>query len=51
MNSQEVHARVKARIWQALAQNNLSLAELPKEKLEALVSLTAEAALLELDGY
>ena len=51
MTSQEIHARVKARIWQMIAQSDLSLTELPKEKLEALVSLTAESALLELDGY
>lgn len=51
MTSQEAHARVKARVWQSIAQSDLSITELPKEKLEALVSMTAEAALLELDGY
>ena len=51
MTSQEAHARVKARIWQAIAQNNLTIPELPKEKMEALVSVATEAALLELDGY
>ncbi len=51
MTSQEAHARVKSRIWQAIAQSDLSITELPKEKLEALVSMTTEAALLELDGY
>lgn len=51
MSSQEAHARVKARIWQTIAQSDLSLTEMPKEKLEALVSITTEAALLELDNY
>lgn len=51
MTSQEAHARVKARIWQAIAQNNLLVPEMPKEKLEALVSVATEAALLELDSY
>jgi hypothetical protein len=51
MTSQEVHARVKARIWQTIAQSDFSLTELPKEKLDTLVNIATESALLELDSY
>lgn len=46
----EVHARVKARIWQAIAQSGMDLSALPKETVEKLVDLTTESALLEMDA-
>lgn len=45
----ETHARVQARVWQALAQTDLDTGAIDKELLETLVDLTTEAALLELD--
>lgn len=49
MNVTEARARIKARVWQTLAQSELSLKSLPEEELEALVSLVTDAALLEID--
>jgi len=51
MNLKELHGQVKAKVWQALAQGELNLSELPREKLEALVSLVADTAILEVDAY
>jgi hypothetical protein len=45
----ESQARVRARIWQAIAQSELDLSGVPQENMEELVNLTTEAALLELD--
>lgn len=49
MSITEVHARVKARIWQAVAQENLDLSGLEKETLTSLVDIVTEAALLEMN--
>jgi hypothetical protein len=46
----EAQARVQARVWQAVAQADLDLSAFDKATLEALVDLTTEAALLELDA-
>ena len=45
----EAQARIKGRVWQAVAQTELDLNGLDKASLEALVDLVSEAALLELD--
>ncbi|RMG92200.1 MAG: PH domain-containing protein [Chloroflexi bacterium] len=45
----EAHARIKARIWQAIAQTDLDISQIDKEIVNALVDLTTEAALMELD--
>ena len=43
-------ARIKSRIWQAVAQADLDVSALDKDTLEALVELTTEAAMLEMDA-
>lgn len=50
MKLNETHARVKSRVWQALAQSDVDTSAMDKAVLETLVDLTAEAALLELDA-
>jgi hypothetical protein len=49
MSLNESHARVKSRIWQAIAQSKLDLSAIDRPTVEALVDLTTEAALMELD--
>jgi hypothetical protein len=49
MNLEEARARVKARVWQALAQSDLDIKNYPQADLEGLVDLMATAALLEVD--
>ena len=49
MNVAEARARIKARVWQELAQSDLTLKSLPQEEVEALVDFVTDAALLELD--
>jgi hypothetical protein len=49
MTIEQTRARIQARVWQHLAQNELSLKELPREELEALVDVVTDAALLEVD--
>lgn len=46
----EVHARVKARIWQSIAQSGLDLSPLPQDTMNAFVDIVTEAALLETDN-
>lgn len=46
----EAQARIKGRVWQAVAQTELDLSGLDKASLETLVDLVSEAALLELDA-
>lgn len=45
----EAQARIRARVWQAIAQSRLDLSGIPREELEKLVDLMTEAALLEMD--
>ena len=45
----EAHARIKSRVWQAVAQSDLDLSALDKDARESLVDLVTEAALLEMD--
>ena len=49
MSVSETQAHLKARIWQAIAQSKLDLSAVPRETVDQLVDLAADAALLELD--
>lgn len=49
MNPTEVQARVKARVWQEIAQSQGEFTEIPHDKLGKLVDLATNAALLEFD--
>lgn len=49
MTIKEAQARIKARVWQSVAQANLDLSALDKTTLESFVDLVTEAALLEID--
>ncbi|VAW30913.1 hypothetical protein MNBD_CHLOROFLEXI01-1742 [hydrothermal vent metagenome] len=50
MTIKEAQARIKARVWQAVAQAELDLSALDKETLESFVDLVTESALLEVDN-
>ncbi len=50
MSIKEAQARIKARVWQAVAQTDLDLSALDKPTLEAFVDLVTESALLEIDS-
>lgn len=50
MTIKESEARIKSRIWQAIAQTDLDLEQVDKATLESIVDLTTEAALLEMDN-
>ncbi|GJM43064.1 MAG: hypothetical protein DHS20C20_33460 [Ardenticatenaceae bacterium] len=50
MTIKEAQARIKARVWQAVAQANLDLSALDKTTLESFVDLVTESALLEIDS-
>lgn len=50
MTIKEAQARIKARVWQSVAQANLDLSALDKTTLESFVDLVTESALLEIDN-
>lgn len=50
MTIKEAQARIKARVWQSVAQADLDLSALDKETLESFVDLVTESALLEIDS-
>lgn len=50
MTIKEAQARIKARVWKAVAQNDLDLSALDKTTLETFVDLVTEAALMEIDS-
>ncbi len=50
MSVSEADARIRARIWQAIAQSELELDGIDKQTLESLVQLVSESALLEMDA-
>jgi hypothetical protein len=50
MSIKEMRARIRARVWQSLAQSELSLKDLPQEELTALVDTVTDAALMEIDN-
>ncbi len=45
----EAQARLKARLWQSIAQSDLDLSRLEKTDLESLVDLLTSEAMLEMD--
>src|SRR5690606_17179515 len=49
MNVREAQARVKARVWQTIAQSEGEFKTIPQPTLDALIDLITNAALLELD--
>lgn len=49
MNATEAQARVKARVWQAIAQSKHDLKAIPQDQLEAIIDLVTNAALAEID--
>lgn len=49
MTIDEARARIKAHVWQTLAQSDLEIKNLPESDLEDLVELVTDAALLEID--
>ena len=50
MTIKEAQARIKARVWQAVAQADLDLSALDQTTLESFVDLVTESALLEIDS-
>lgn len=50
MSIKEAQARIKARVWQSVAQTDLDLSALDKATLESFVDLVTESALLEIDS-
>lgn len=50
MTIEQTRTRIQARVWQSLAQSDLSLQGMPREELEALVAMVTDAALLEVDA-
>lgn len=50
MTIKEAQARIKARVWQSVAQAELDLSALDKFTLEEFVDLVTESALLEIDS-
>ena len=49
MSAEKSRERIKARIWQSIAQSDLELETLDKAQLESLVELVTEAAMLEIN--
>ncbi len=50
MNPNETDARIKARIWQAIAQSEINTGDMTQDDMNALVDLATSAALLEMDA-
>ena len=50
MSIHELQAKIKASIWQAIAKNSLDVSDIPHDKLEAIINLVTETALVEIDG-
>lgn len=49
MSTEKSRERIKARVWQSIAQSDLELESVDKEQLESLVNLVTEAAMLEIN--
>lgn len=49
MNISEARARIKARAWRALVQSDVDIKSLDQESLDNIISLVADAALMEVD--
>ncbi len=50
MSINEAQMRIKARVWQSLAQSGLDVSPLDKSTLETFVDIVTEAALIEIDA-
>lgn len=50
MSVKETQARVRARVWQSIAQADIDVSLLDKATVESLVDLATEAALIEIDA-
>jgi hypothetical protein len=50
MYVKDAQARIKAKVWQAIAQSELDVKALDRDTLDALVNLVAEAALMDVDN-
>lgn len=50
INVADMRARVKARVWQAVALNNLAMADIAKDKLESLANDITDGVLVEMDA-
>lgn len=50
MTIEQTRVRIRASVWQSLAESDLSLKQLPREELEELVALVTDAALVEVDA-
>ncbi len=50
MSLSEAQMRIKARVWQSLAQSALDVSALDKSTLESFVDIVTEAALIEIDA-
>lgn len=49
MSLNEVHSRIKSRVWKEIARSKIDISSLEKETIETLVDIATEAALLETD--
>ncbi len=49
MSVPEIKARVKGRVWQAIAQSGVDLSAIPQEAMDRLVNTVAEGVLVEVD--
>jgi len=50
MSVDDTQVRIKASVWQAIAQTDLDVSALDKSTLESLVDLVSEAAMLDIDS-
>lgn len=49
MSISEAQMRIKARVWQSLAQSEVDVSTMDRKTLESLVDIVTEAALIEID--
>ncbi|MDQ4078835.1 MAG: PH domain-containing protein [Chloroflexota bacterium] len=45
----DIHTRMKARVWQAIAQSGVDLSSIPQDEMDRLVTTIAENVLVEMD--
>jgi hypothetical protein len=45
----EMISHIKARAWQAIAQSEVNVSQVPREELDKLIAVIADAAVMELD--
>jgi hypothetical protein len=51
MGIKETQGRIKTAVWQAIAEGDLDLGDVPKTSLEPLIELVTNAAIVELDQH